>query len=763
MLRKIISIKNVGRFLNYSASGDVELKRYTLIFAENGRGKTTLCAVLRSLQSNAPADVLGRTTLGTGDAPEIKLLLDGGTATFRNGVWSATVPDLAIFDSTFVSENVYSGDTVDLDHKRNLYRVIVGKQGVDLARQIDDLDAASRAKSTDIREKLAAVQALVPQGLAVEVFLTLQEDTAIDAKIAEKERELQAVKEADQIKSRAALSELALPAFPAGFETLLGKTIEGITADAERRVVGQIKAHAMHDRGETWLSEGLGYIRDNNCPFCGQALDGAAAALIGAYRAYFSEAYNGLRIEIAALRQGINNGFGDREIAGVERSLDQNAAGVEFWSRYCEIAAPALAGDEGAAGEIMRTIRQVALVLLDRKAAAPLEHVASDAPFTAAEDGLAAMLAGAATYNNAIRAANATIAAKKAATAAADVRAVESDLARLRATKKRHEPEARAACQAYESAQAEKKALEKRKEDVRKKLDDYTKQVIGRYQQSINRLLDDFNAGFRITETRHGYPGGVASSSYQILINDTAVDLGDERTPPDRPSFRNTLSSGDKNTLALAFFLAQLDRGPDKAAKTVVFDDPFNSQDSFRKNCTVQKIKKCGEACAQVIVLSHDDRFLKLIWDRLAHLPAERKCLRFARVGLRDTTVSEWDIEVAMQAQFLVDRQTLTDYYNSAEGSPRDVVNKIRPVLETYCRNLYPSQFTAADSLGGIIAKIRNAGRGHPLGVILDDLETLNAYTTPFAHGSPNAATAPIDDNELHGFVKKTLTITGGC
>lgn len=283
------------------------------------------------------------------------------------------------------------------------------------------------------------------------------------------------------------------------------------------------------------------------------------------------------------------------------------------------------------------------------------------------------------------------------------------------------------------------------------------------YEQTINRLLDDFNAGFRITGTRHGYPGGVASSSYQILINDTAVDLGDERTPLDRPSFRNTLSSGDKSTLALAFFLAQLDHGPDGATKIVVFDDPFNSQDSFRKNCTIQKIKKCGDTCSQVIVLPHDDRFLKLIWDRLAHVPAERKCLRLSRIGVRDTTVSEWDIEVATQAQFLADRQALADYYNSAEGHPRDVVNKIRPVLETYCRNLYPSQFTPADSLGTIIAKIRDSGQTHSLAPILDDLEALNAYTTPYAHGQPNAATAPIDDNELHGLVKKTLTITGGC
>ena len=763
MLRKIVSIKNVGRFLSYSASGDIALKRYNLIFAENGRGKTTLCAILRSLQSGEPAHVLGRTALGTDGAPEIKMLLDGEPVTFSKGAWSATVPELAIFDSTFVSENVYSGDTVDLHHKRNLYRVIVGKQGVDLARQIEDLDAESRAKSTEIRERLAAVQVLVPQGLAVEVFLALKEDPAIDAKIAKKEKELQAVREADQIKNRDALSALALLAFPTGFETLLGKTIEGIAADAERRVAGQIEAHAMHDRGEAWLSEGLGYIRDNACPFCGKALDGVAAALIGAYKTYFSEAYNALRREIAALRQEIGDGFGDREIAKVERLLDQNAATVEFWSRYCEIAAPALAGGEGAVGEALRTLRHAALALLDQKAATPLQHVAPGSAFTAAKATHAAMQTTAATYNQAVAAANATIAAKKAATAVADVAAVESALTRLRTLKKRHETAGRATCHAYEFRLAEKRRLEDQKEHVRKKLNDYTEQVIGRYQQTINRLLDDFHAGFRITGTKHGYPGGVASSSYQIVINDTAVDLGDEKTPLDKPSFSNTLSSGDKRTLALAFFLAQLDHGPNKVAKMVVFDDPFNSQDTFRKSRTVQKIKKCGEACTQVIVLSHDDRFLKLIWDQLPHLPAERKCLRLARIGLSDTTVSEWDIEAATQTQFEADVQALAVYYDSAEGDPRDVVRKIRPVLETYCRNLCPSQFTLADNLGGIITKIRKTGSAHPLAALLDELEALNDYTTPYAHGQPDAGTSSIDDNELHGFVKKTLALSGGC
>lgn len=39
MLRKFITIKKIGRFQNDGASGDTELKRYSLFFAENGRGK----------------------------------------------------------------------------------------------------------------------------------------------------------------------------------------------------------------------------------------------------------------------------------------------------------------------------------------------------------------------------------------------------------------------------------------------------------------------------------------------------------------------------------------------------------------------------------------------------------------------------------------------------------------------------------------------------------------------------------------------------
>jgi wobble nucleotide-excising tRNase len=77
MLQRIISIKNVGRFRNSAAHGDVTFRRVTLIFAENGRGKTTFCAILRSLSRNTPAFVLGRTTLGSNDPPEGSRSVEG--------------------------------------------------------------------------------------------------------------------------------------------------------------------------------------------------------------------------------------------------------------------------------------------------------------------------------------------------------------------------------------------------------------------------------------------------------------------------------------------------------------------------------------------------------------------------------------------------------------------------------------------------------------------------------------------------------------
>jgi len=760
MLKKVVTIKNVGRFKNYGVAGDLELKRYSLFFAENGRGKTTLCAILRSLQSDIGAHVLGRQTLGTTDPPEIRILSDGATLVFSNGEWSGSVPEIAIFDATFVSENVFSGDSVDINHRRKLYRVIVGKDGVTLAKQIEALDEESRATASEIKEKSAPILVHVPKTGTLEGFLTLAEDPGVDEKIAAKEKELDAVRQADQIKSRAAMSAVTLPALPADFVELLARTVDGIAENAEKIVADQIQSRGMHERGQAWISQGLGYVTDDRCPFCAQSL-APAAALLTAYRAFFSKGYNDLRTAIAAARTRIAADVGDMRIAALEKAVDQNAAAIEFWSPFCDFSPPAIGA---GTGDKLRTLRQSAIALLDRKAAAPLEPIVPDDSFVAASADVAGVGEELVAYNQSVAAANTVINAKKGATSAADLKTVEAALASLRLTKKRHELEVKTACDEYRAAVARKAKIEEEKAAIKGQLDEYTKAIIGKYEQTINRLLTDFQAGFTITKTEHGYPGGVASSSYQILINNTPVDLGDNNTPLDKPSFRNTLSSGDKSTLALAFFLAQLEHDQEKASKIVVFDDPFNSQDSFRKDHTVRKIRDCGDACAQVIVLSHDLYFLKRIWERLDDKTADRKCLELKRLGLLNTSIVTWDIEAATQGAFKADRKVLTDFYHDSRGTPRDVVQKLRPVMEHYTKILGAGVLADTDTLGVIVGKVRAAGATHQLFPLCDTLDDVNVYTRRYHHGeNPDAAIEPISDTELHGYVRRTLEMTGGC
>jgi wobble nucleotide-excising tRNase len=335
----------------------------------------------------------------------------------------------------------------------------------------------------------------------------------------------------------------------------------------------------MADGGERWIAEGLKHT-DKTCPFCGQGIDGSQ--LVAAFRAIFSERYEALVADINDLNSSIGTLFGEAALARLEIVAVQNRSGAEFWSKYCEIdqAAQMLPAELET---VVSELRDAALALVGKKAGAPLEAVKADPAFTKALTKYKRLKESVSVINAAIKASNALIAAKKTATGAVDLKTAEAELVRLKAVKARHSPAIADLCNNHAKLVKDKDLIDKQKEKARKALDDHTESVVKPYEGRINDFLDAFNAGFSITETKHGYPGGVASSSYQLLINNTPVEIGDGKTPIDQPSFKNTLSSGDRTTLALAFFLAHLERDPAASDTLVVFDDPFNSQDSFRR------------------------------------------------------------------------------------------------------------------------------------------------------------------------------------
>jgi wobble nucleotide-excising tRNase len=765
MLEKFISIKNIGRFRDCNPRGEVSFRKLTLIFAENGQGKTTLCAILRSLQDGRQEFISERKALGVSEPASVQIRLSGDTISFSNNAWTTTHPRIAIFDSVFVHDNVYVGDYIDHENKKNLYRVIVGTQGVQLAQKVDALDGQIRDANTDIRAKKDAVSTrFLPQGVSLEAYLGWQPVEDIDAKILQKSTEIanrqRALERAGEIQAKGLLARIQLPSFPSDFATILSEQLTDIMAYAEARVRQQITQHQMGAQGETWLSQGLGYIKNDHCPFCGQ--DIRSNDLVAAYRSHFNAAYNTLKQKVALLSQRVTDSVGDMSLSSIQQTVSENLTLLEFWKQFTDLALPAFPFEE--VQKKYSRLRERALALGKKKQESPTELVTLDEDFKTALAGIEALRQSVEIYNATLEACNAIIDGQKAAVQrGGDLKALKNGLAELEAKKKRFEPEVVQACQEYQNALQAKTRLEGQKQAAKEQLDQYCEDILQTYEQSINEYLDQFNTGFRIVNTKHQYIGGTPSSQFQIAINKCSIDLGDSRTPPGTPCFRTTLSAGDRSALAFAFFLAALKQDPQIGDKIVVLDDPFTSLDRFRRTCTQQFIRQLTNTAKQVIVLSHDPHFLKLLWDGC---PAnDVKALQMSKAG-NTTIIGEWDIVAETKSSYVKDYSTLLDFYRERRGDPRSVARAIRPFLEGLWRSHFPGHFQPNEWLGEFITKVRSAdpcsGLKHAQ-ADLTEIEAINDYSKKYHHDqNPNADSETINSDEIHGYVKRTLRLAGG-
>jgi wobble nucleotide-excising tRNase len=764
MLEKFISIKNIGRFRDCAARGNVTLRKMSLLFAENGRGKTTLCAILRSLQTENHDFISERKTLGTTEPASVQLRICGNTVNFENGVWSDTHPDIAIFDSVFIHDNVYAGDYVEHDHKKNLYRVIVGAQGVQLAKQIEELDGNIREANNDINAKKNTASKALPNETTLETYLAWQLVDDIETKIQQKKTAItnrqRTLEKATEIKSKGLLAKISLPELPSDFLSTLSKQMTNIAEDAETRAREQIAAHSMGNPGETWLAQGLGFVTDDKCPFCGQGVQ--VNDLLAAYRSHFNTTYKSLKQEVTQLSQRITTSIGESSLNATQQTLSSNLALIEFWKQFAKIVLPELAFEDVRAK--YASLRDLASALTQRKQQSPTEPVIPADDFQTAIEAVTALHESVKAYNAAIDACNTRINEQKtAAQQGADINALKRELANLEAKKKRFESAVVQACKEYQKALAAKTTLEQEKTTAKKRLDQHCQQILQTYQQTINTYLDQFNAGFKITNTQHNYRGGTPSSHYQIQINGNDVNLGDSRTQSGIPCFKTTLSSGDRSALALAFFLAAMKQDSEIGNKIVVLDDPFTSQDRFRRTCTQQLIRHLADTAKQVLVLSHDPHFLKLLWEDYS--TTDIKVLQMCRTG-DNTVIGEWDIKAETQSTYLKNYSELLDFYRERKGTALSVARSIRPFIEGMLRAHFPGHFQLNEWLGNFISKIRNADDTNGLShakADLDEIEAINDYSKKYHHvQNPNADSEPLSKDELHGFVKRTLRLVGG-
>jgi wobble nucleotide-excising tRNase len=153
--------------------------------------------------------------------------------------------------------------------------------------------------------------------------------------------------------------------------------------------------------------------------------------------------------------------------------------------------------------------------------------------------------------------------------------------------------------------------LNSKKADLQTELRAHAGTTLSARQREINKLLTLFGANFQIVDAKAGFIGREANTEYAIELGAHVlrVRMGSQS----EPSFKTVLSAGDKFTLALALFFTQVRSDPALNNAVVVFDDPFSSQDMQRQWETGCQIRQLADDAQQVIVLSHDPRFLFLI------------------------------------------------------------------------------------------------------------------------------------------------------
>ncbi len=758
MLKKFVSIKNIGVFRNNTAAGDTELRKLTLVHGDNGRGKTTLCAILRSLRTGDATLVLERKTLdGTGE-PHVKVLIGGGTAEFKDGAWGSTCDHLAVFDADFIAANVYSGDAITHDHKRNLCRVVLGSEGVALAEAYDATDVTEREAGTVHSAAKAALQKLVPKGVSLDQFIELAEDPEVDRRIADKRGELAIIRDAAAIQQKGLLGKFALADVPINLTVLLAKTVDGVGVDAEERVRNHVNAHMMGVDGERWLLDGLGYVvGENTCPFCDQPL--GTSAIFGPLRSFFSEAYGRFQEELTSLGNAVVGISNDAALLDSQKIIADNASRAEFWKKYTDKSAPSLSFDDRIQ-PAARTLRDTVNSLVNKKIGSPLDAIAMTAEADAAVKEWKKLREEIVGYNAAVDTFNAGIAEVKKASGSKSSAAIEQDLVAFEARKTRHEESGRDAVTAYQGAVAAKIAVAKAKEKAKADLDAYNNKVVGAYELTVNDILKHFGAAFRLKRVKIEYTGRTPRAGFAFGLRGVEIEPGSDKTPAGTPCFRNTLSSGDRSTLALAFFMAQVKNRQDLANLIIVFDDPFTSLDEFRQQWTCFAIRRLATDAKQVIVLSHSLDFLRLIANRCDK--ATTRTLKIDEINA-DSRIVELDLDNAAAGLVDKDVMKLRSYHHGEDKDSPAAIRCIRPVLENHMRKMAPDDCPAGNGwLGTFLGNVKTAPSGSPLAIFqadYDDYDYLNSYTSPYSHDSGVSPT--ISEPEAKSAIEICLTLIG--
>ncbi len=343
MLERIHRVKGIG-LLHDANTRAYGLKKASLIYADNGRGKSTLTSIFRSCSVNNPDIILNHRTIDGQNEPEVSLQFSNGQiSTFQNGSWDHCRPELLVFDADFVEQNVYAGGQVTADQRKNLLHFALGANAV-AQREYDQADDSARTTASAVRE-ITNQLSLIHRGLTLTQFQELAEVPDADDQISALKEQIGVAQKIGLIQAKALPKKLEQPVLDIEpIFSILATSLANIDLAAEEQVKAHLNAHNKPNL-EKWVSDGYSFGEEETCLFCNQPLDGLQ--LIQACRNYFNQDYNQLKSSVARLGGLISTICSDVTIDRLKAGFATAIAVIDGWQEHIKIPPPVF--DESAA------------------------------------------------------------------------------------------------------------------------------------------------------------------------------------------------------------------------------------------------------------------------------------------------------------------------------------------------------------------------------------------------------------------------------
>lgn len=760
MIEKLLRLRNTGVFSDALPNGAVALGQCTIIYGENGRGKTTLSHLLRSLCTGDCGCLKPRTTIGSGASPAAEVLISGSHHLLKGYNWTPPRAQISIFDTEFVNRNVYSGSGVTPEHRSNLCKFVLGEEGVQLALAVDRLNDEVKQATTAITTAETGVKSLVGTDMTVEQFVDLREDPGIDSRIEEAQKLVDAAADAEAVLKHSGLVQIQMPPAPSGDDMgVLVETIEDLSAHAVGMVRRHISEH-LDDNGEVWLKTGLGYLSGDRCPFCGQ--DTGGLDLLDAFRGYFDEAYEALVAKVTTQSQAIRTSYSEAGLNGLRATASENSVAREYWSKYTTVSPLSLVWDE--VETLWERVGELLLPLFDRKLTDPSEAVAFAEPLRKVAMCHASAMAVLTTYNKQVDEINATVKKCKLKLSSTGADTHAAALRSLRLQKRRWEDDVVVQCEALRQRTKQKGEKTAAKDVAKGLLDKHVREFATDYRQAVNDFLTKCNASFQIEGIKATFTGGDARSDFSIGLFGHTVNASTKAG--DDPHFDTALSDGDKRTLAFAFFLARLQRDANLGSKIVVLDDPVASLDAHRRRCTIEAIVDLATGCGQLIIMTHDPHFAVDMTNTLTQAGMTKGgglvTLGLQRSG-KWSIISPCDPSDICQVAYEASVEDLHAFAADSCSVPAlDAVRSIRPAIEGLLRIKYPLELKGKRQVGQMITAIEACEADSRLAGLKGQVKELYAvtnYASEYMHvDDPHTQSVP-RDAEAVGYVGRALVL----